>query len=40
MCFEKGVRWAELGDVHGLIPEGPVSVLVTIFHNLSRKTNV
>lgn len=40
ICFEKDVRWAELSDIHGLIPEGPIGTLVTVFHGISRKTQM
>lgn len=40
ICFERDVRWAELGDIHGLIPGGPIGTLVTVFHGISRKTQM
>lgn len=35
--LEDEVRWSDLDDVHGLIPDGPADVLVTVFKSRSRK---
>jgi hypothetical protein len=35
--LEDEVRWSDFDDVHGLIPDGPADVLVTVFKSRSRK---
>ena len=35
--LEKEVKWAELDNPHGLIPDGPAAVLITLFQGRTRK---
>lgn len=37
VCLENEVCWASLSDPHGMIPDGPVKMLVTIFLGRTRK---
>ena len=36
-CLENEVKWLELQDCHQFIPQGPASILITIFQNRTRK---
>ena len=35
--LEKEVKWAELENPHGLIPNGPAAILITVFQGRTRK---
>ena len=36
-CLENEVKWLELQDCHQFVPQGPASILITIFQNRTRK---